>query len=140
MVDIGTGPGIPGIPLRIIRPDISLTLIDAKRKQISFLAALKRALDLTDVVVLEGRAENLVAEQPALAEAFDVVVARAVGKHLLPVVMLYLKPGGLFIAGGPPAPIGGLAKPDGLLQVRTDTLSLPELRLKRTFLLATKSP
>lgn len=139
MVDIGTGPGIPGIPLRIIRPEISLTLIDSKRKQVSFLAALKRELDLTDVLVLEGRAEELVPEQPGLAETFDVVVTRAVGTRLLPTAMLYLKSGGLFIAGGPPVPIGGLARPDGLLEVQLDTIQFSALQLTRTFLLATKA-
>lgn len=140
MVDIGTGPGIPGIPLRIIRPEISLTVIDSRRKQVSFLAALKRELDLTDVAVLEGRAEDLVSEQPALADAFDVVVSRAVGTRLLSTALLYLKSGGRFIAGGPPAPIGDLAKPDGLAGVQLDTVRFAALRLSRTFLLATKAP
>src|SRR5262249_2007545 len=76
MADLGTGPGIPGVPLRIVREDLSLTLVESKRKRVSFLAALKRGLELADVSVLEGRAEKLVQERPDLAETFDVVVAR----------------------------------------------------------------
>src|SRR5262249_32371272 len=51
VVDIGTGPGIPGIPIYIVRPEISLTLIESRRKQISFLSALKRELDLTALTI-----------------------------------------------------------------------------------------
>jgi 16S rRNA (guanine527-N7)-methyltransferase len=42
MADLGTGPGIPGVPLRIVRDDIALTLVESKRKRVSFLAALRR--------------------------------------------------------------------------------------------------
>jgi 16S rRNA (guanine527-N7)-methyltransferase len=138
MVDIGTGPGIPGVPLRIVRPEISLTLIDSRRKQVSFLTALKRELNLTDLVVLEGRAEEIVTQHAAFAEAFDVVVMRAVGMRLLPTVMLYLKPGGLFVVGGPPAPRSARAGADGVPQLQCETVSFPGLNLSRTFLLARK--
>jgi 16S rRNA (guanine527-N7)-methyltransferase len=138
VADIGTGPGIPGVPLRIVRPEIALTLIDSRRKQVSFLATLKRELDLADVVILEGRAEELAAQRPDLAEAFDVVVTRAVGMRLLPTVMLYLRPGGLFIAGGPPAPRGALSTPEGGLSCHWETVLFRELNLSRTFLLGCK--
>jgi 16S rRNA (guanine527-N7)-methyltransferase len=138
MVDIGTGPGIPGVPIRIVRPEISLTLIESRRKQVSFLAALKRELDLTDLVILEGRAEEIAARQPALAGTFDVVVMRAVGMRLLPTVMLYLKPGGLFIAGGPPTPKPTLTGADGVLSLQFETVCFGRLNLSRTFLLGRK--
>jgi len=130
MADLGTGPGIPGVPIRIVREDISLTLVESRRKRVSFLAALKRELDLADVSVFEGRAEELVEQRPDLAGAFDVVVARAIGPSIQPVAMTYLRPGGLFLAGGPPGG-GGLVKPMGMqVQIK----AFDQLGLKRTFL------
>jgi len=131
LVDIGTGPGIPGVPIRIVRPEISLTLIDSRRKQVSFLESLKRELDLPDLMIFEGRAEQLVAEYPSLAKAYDVVVTRAVGRQILPTVARYLKSDGLFISGGPPAPIDEV--PSGPL--RTEWKTVANLGVRRTFLL-----
>jgi 16S rRNA (guanine527-N7)-methyltransferase len=137
MADLGTGPGIPGIPLRIVRDDISLTVVESRRKRVSFLAAVKRELELTDLVVLEGRAEDLVQQSPDLAEAFDVVVARAVGMSLRPIAMRYLKPGGLFLAGGPPGSPDALANA-GAHSTAWQTVSFDRLGLKRTFLVTQK--
>jgi len=118
VVDIGAGAGIPGVPLRIVRPEIRLTLIESRRKPVSFLASLKRELQLPDVEVLEGRAEDLVRECQSLVGRFDVVVSRSVGSlpKLIPTAMRYLKADGVFISSAPPAgkprpdlPVGGLA-------------------------------
>ena len=79
VVDIGAGSGIPGLPIRLADPAITLTLIEAKRKRVSFLLTACRELGLSDVQVLEGRAERLVDENPGVAGSFDAVVARAVG-------------------------------------------------------------
>ena len=138
VVDLGTGAGIPGVPIRLVRPEIALTLVESRRKQVSFLAALKRELDLADVAVLEGRAEELVAQQPDLADAFDVVVTRAVGMRLQPTAMLFLKPGGLFVVGGPPALTESPA--DRILGARWETVSFRQLRLSRAFFLVRKPP
>ena len=137
MADLGTGPGIPGIPLRIVRDDISLTVVESRRKRVSFLAALKRELELTDLSVLEGRAEELVQERQDLAGAFDVVVARAVGTSLLPIAMRYLRPGGLFLAGGPPGGVN-TAGNEGPQPMIWQTRSFDRLGLKRTFLMMKK--
>ena len=138
MVDLGTGPGIPGVPIRIIKPEISLTLIEAKRKYVSFLAALKRGLNMPDIVVLEGRAERLVEDHPDLAEAFDVVVTRAVGAALLPKAMEYLKPGGLFLAGGPSSPGNVIADAVPGLEARWERVTLEGLGLNRAFIVGRK--
>lgn len=104
MVDIGAGAGIPGLPLRLVDSKIALTLIESKRKRVSFLLAACREMDLRDVTVAEGRAEEIVEAQPELAGAFDVAVSRAVGPigSLLPLALRFLRPGGLFLASGPP--------------------------------------
>ena len=105
LVDIGAGAGIPGLPLRLADPAIAVTLVEARRKRVSFLRAVQRELGLGNVAVKEGRAEALLRHEPDLAGAFDVVVVRAVGPadQLLPLAHKYLKPGGLFVASGPPA-------------------------------------
>jgi len=134
VVDIGTGPGIPGVPLRIVLQDIRLTLIDSQRKQVSFLAALRRELALDDIAIHEGRAETLLKTHQGLRAAFDVVVMRAVGAPLLPAVVDYLRPGGILVAGGHPMTIGrrDLTEVGGLSSPMM--VSVERLGLKRTFL------
>ncbi len=136
MADLGTGPGIPGIPLRIVRDDLSLTLVESRRKRVSFLGALKRALEFDDLLVLEGRAEQLVAESKDLAGTFDVVVARSVGISLLSTALAYLKPGGVFIAGGPPGGINAVEHPNQSVVLKT--MMFDKLGVERTFLVAHK--
>lgn len=82
VADIGTGGGFPGIPLKICRPDVSMTLIDSIKKKIGAVDAMIRTLYACDrrmdrVRTVCGRAEDL-AEIPALRAQHDVVVARAV--------------------------------------------------------------
>jgi 16S rRNA (guanine527-N7)-methyltransferase len=139
VVDIGAGAGIPGVPLRIVDPEIRLTLVEARRKRVSFLGALKRALGLEDLEVIEGRAEVVVRQIVESGGQFDVVIARAVAPpaELVPTALSYLKAGGCFIASGPPA--DKLAGVTGLpLSARWEIHDFPVLGLKRAFLVATK--
>jgi len=94
VLDIGTGAGFPGIPLKIARPEIKLTLIESTKKKTEFLKHIVNILDLKDVEVIWGRAGEVKLGK------FDVVVARAVAKltKLAPIAINYLKPGGLLIA------------------------------------------
>ena len=137
MVDIGAGAGIPGIPLRIVDPGIRLTLIESRRKRVSFLKMITRELGLAnDIVVAEGRAEVLVADLVGSSGAFDVAVARGVGsfESVLPIAQRYLVVGGLFIASGPPP-----ARPpsvDSRSGVRWQVVDNPKLGLKRGFFIA----
>lgn len=133
LVDIGAGSGIPGLPLRIADPAISLTLIEAKRKRVSFLLTACRELNLPDVSVVEGRAEDLLGADPALVQGFDAVVARAVGSEarLLPVALRYLRPGGTVVLAGSPSATG-----QGSMQVVK--VSIPGGRHTRVFLRAMK--
>ena len=78
LIDVGTGGGFPGVPLKVIFPDIELTLVESVAKKTAFLHHLVDALDLKGVQILTGRAETLAGE-PSLRECFDVAVSRAVG-------------------------------------------------------------
>ena len=79
LLDVGSGGGFPGIPLRIAYPALRLTLLDATAKKTAFLSHICRALALPGVSVLTGRAETL-ARDPDLRERFDAVAARAVAE------------------------------------------------------------
>jgi len=133
VVDIGAGSGIPGLPIRLADPAISLTLIEAKRKRVSFLLTTCRELGLTDVRVVDGRAERIAAEDLEMAESFDAVVARAVGaeQDLLPLALRYLRPGGVVVLGGSPG-TGGSG------QMQAVRVPIPGTRGTRVFLRATK--
>ena len=77
IMDLGTGGGLPGIPLKILLPDSEILLIDSTRKKITAVQDMLRALDLGGIVGLWGRAEEL-AKDPKLHSHFDYIVARAV--------------------------------------------------------------
>jgi len=134
LVDIGAGAGIPGLPLRLADPAIAVTLVEARRKRVSFLLAAQRELDLGNVVVKEGRAEALLTHEPDLSGRFDVVVARSVGpaSSLLPLARKYLKVGGVFVASGPPNPLP--QEPFEIVRV-----GIPGTRKSRVFLKTLKA-
>jgi len=139
VLDIGSGSGIPGVPLRIVRPDISLTLIESKRKRVSFLASLKRAIALPNIEILEGRAEQMLGYDPSLAGKFDVVVTRAVSADLFPTARKYVKPGGLFVAGSAPRRFDSPSSAyDADTGAEFETRTYPSLGLSRSFLIFRK--
>jgi 16S rRNA (guanine527-N7)-methyltransferase len=76
VVDIGSGGGLPGLPLKIARPDLGVTLVEADQDKAAFLIRACALLGLSDVRVLARRAEE-VGQDPHYREAFDVAVARA---------------------------------------------------------------
>jgi len=76
VVDVGAGGGLPGLPLKIARPDLSLTLVEVNEAKAAFLVSACATLGLQDVEVLARRAED-VGRDPRYREAFDVAVARA---------------------------------------------------------------
>ncbi len=96
VADVGSGAGFPGVPLRILCPDIKLTCLDSVGKKMDFVRESCAALGLEDVQCIWGRAE----EQPQLRERFNIVTSRAVAElHLLAELCLPLvKVGGLFLA------------------------------------------
>ncbi len=84
LVDVGSGAGLPGIPIKIARPDLEVTLIEADEAKAAFLVHACAALGLENIHVVARRAEDA-GHDPALREAFDVAVARALAP--LPVLV-----------------------------------------------------
>jgi 16S rRNA (guanine527-N7)-methyltransferase len=76
VLDVGSGGGFPGIPLKIVMPSLSVTLIDASRKKNSFQQYVIRKLGLVDIVARQIRVEAL-AKEPAFRHAFSVIICRA---------------------------------------------------------------
>ena len=91
VADIGTGAGFPGIPLKIIREDINIVLVDSLNKRINFLNEVINKLDLKNIQAIHARAEDF-AHDKKFREQFDIVTSRAVAnmstlsEYLLPLI------------------------------------------------------
>lgn len=98
-IDIGTGAGFPGIPLKIMYPHISFVLIDSLKKRIRFLEQVKDLLKLNDIDMYHGRAETL-ARDKKLRDHFDLCVSRAVANlsTLSEYCIPFVREGGYFIS------------------------------------------
>lgn len=98
VIDVGTGAGFPGVPIKIVRPDVDLTLIDSLNKRIKFLEELKNYLKIK-VKLIHLRAEEA-AQKENLRECFDIVVSRAVAplNVLMEYCMPFVKVDGVFVA------------------------------------------
>ncbi len=96
LLDIGTGPGFPGMVLKIIYPHLQITLMDSNNKKISFLKALAQELNL-NVEIIYGRAEEFITNR---REYYDIVTSRAVASLdiLAELSIPYVKINGLFVA------------------------------------------
>lgn len=99
VIDVGTGGGLPGVPIAIARPDLKVTLLDATGKKVRFLEQAVGALGLTNASPIQSRAETL-GHTAGHREAYDVAVCRAVGVvHLvLECCMPLVKVGGRVLA------------------------------------------
>jgi len=99
LIDLGTGGGFPGMPLKIARDNLSVTLLDSSRKKTSFLRQAVLLLGLSDTRVINGRVEELIREGTG-REAYDVVISRATFKlaQILDLGIHFLRRDGIIIA------------------------------------------
>ena len=99
LIDVGSGAGIPGIPLKIIEPSLRLTLVEAKQRKAEFLRALLPELGFTDVTILTRRAEEA-GHDPAQREQYDFAVAKALAplRTLVELTLPFVQMGGVVIA------------------------------------------
>lgn len=99
VADIGTGAGFPGLPIKIIRPDIKMTLVDSLNKRISFLRETVSVAEIDGVECIHARAEEL-GKNEEYREGFDAVVSRAVANMtvLCEYCLPFVKVGGVFLA------------------------------------------
>jgi len=98
-LDLGSGAGFPAIPIKIIREDVHLTLVESIHKKTLFLQKLSEVLKLQKISILNQRAEKLT-DQTDFEEKFDLVTAKAFGKlkDIVRLSMPFLKKGGLLVA------------------------------------------
>jgi 16S rRNA (guanine527-N7)-methyltransferase len=98
VIDIGCGAGFPGLPVKMLRPDIKITFVDSTAKKLKFTSSVAEEFGMTDVEVCPERAEELVAK--GKREKYDVAVSRAVASLpvLCELVLPYVRVGGVFVA------------------------------------------
>lgn len=89
LIDVGTGAGFPGLPLKIVCPELKLTLVESVGKKVAFLDHIVSKLELKEVTVIKGRAEE-VGQDGAHREKYDWAAARAVAE--MPILLEYLLP------------------------------------------------
>ena len=133
LLDIGSGAGFPGIPLKIARPDISIILLEGSRKKVHFQKRIIRLLDLSNIQSIWGRSDQAEIRRD-LGNRFDVVVSRAVssGEVFLEGAAPFVRPGGV-IAVMEGAQTRTLSIPESLpiTMVQTISLELPFDAIKR---------
>lgn len=131
LLDVGSGAGLPGIPLAICLPNLKVTVIDSSQKKASFMRQVKAELKIENLEVLCGRVEAVPSEKQ-----FDVVISRAFSdlclfvsltKHLCKATGTWLAMKGVF----PQAELDDLAKKHHLSPAKTEVLKVPGLDAQR---------
>jgi 16S rRNA (guanine527-N7)-methyltransferase len=144
LLDIGSGAGFPGIPLKMIQPSLEVTLIDSVQKKVDFQRHIIRTLGLKGIVAIHGRIQDKDILQ-CLGDRFDAAIARAFSdlKTLLTLVFPLLKTGGFVLAmkgesveeEWQPLPT---TEGIGCQLLKTATFTLPFTSIKRSILLFEK--
>lgn len=119
VIDVGTGAGFPGIPLKIAVPTLQMTLLDALQKRLTFLDTLSKELGLCDVTLVHSRAEDG-GQNPEFREQFDLCVSRAVAN--LSVLAEYCLP---FVRVG--GRLAALKGPDAINEITAASAALETL-------------
>lgn len=99
ILDLGTGAGFPGIPLKIAFPNLEMVLMDSLKKRVGFLEEVIRKLNLTHIEAIHGRAEEM-AKKEIHREGYDICVSRAVANlsSLCEYCLPFVKVGGVFVS------------------------------------------
>lgn len=145
IIDIGTGGGFPGLPLKIYNASLKVTLLDSLKKRIDFLDKLIKVLDLKDVETIHARAEEL-SRKDDYREKYDICLSRAVASldTLCEYCIPYVKEGGYFISMKGPTPDEEITSSKNAIKelggILEDTirLTLPNTDMERTLILIKK--
>ena len=132
VIDIGAGPGIPGVPLRLVDSGIRITLVESRRKPVSFLAALKRELGIDDIEVIHGRADS---EDTKYKGKYDSALIRGVrlDESLRSTALGYLKPGGRLVCSTAPQIAGADPRLGDSENGSIEEVNYPALGYRRRF-------
>lgn len=152
LLDIGSGGGFPGIPLKILLPSLSVTLIDASRKKVSFLMHVIRTLALDNIVARHIRAEDL-AKDSHLTSRYDIIVSRALSSmdDLIELAQPLVAKNGMIIAFKGNVTDAEIASLRSVIRIKTDMSGtennkfnltlipyvLPYLKLERSIVIVT---
>lgn len=145
LLDVGTGAGIPAVPLKIARPDLKVTMLDSVRKRLRFIEVVLQELDVEDAELVHARAEDG-GQDKRYRERFDFTVSRAVARLsvLSELCIPFCRIGGCFVAYKGPDAVEEIAEAGSAIRklggkpARTESLSLPGGDAGRTLVVVGK--